>query len=203
MRVAAPFGPRSFADVSAMRDEGDVTRVLAEIRRGEHDGLEPLLPMVYAELQRLARSHLRGERRDHTFQTSDLVHEAYLKLDALGRIQWKNRAQFFAIAAQAMRRVLVDHAVRRQAVKRGGKRSRVPLDDRMIVSHAQSDDVLALHDALSELEGIGERLARVVECRYFAGLSIEATAEALEVSPATVKRDWTLARAWLHRKLSE
>lgn len=186
-----------------MRDEGDVTRVLAEIRRGEHYSLEPLLPMVYAELQRLARRHLRGERRDHTFQTSDLVHEAYLKLDALGHVQWKNRSQFFAIAAQAMRRVLVDHAVRRQAKKRGGKRRRVPLDDTMVVSHAQSDDILALHDALSELEGIGERLARVVECRYFAGLSIEATAEALEISPATVKRDWTLARAWLHRKLSE
>jgi RNA polymerase sigma factor (TIGR02999 family) len=161
---------------------------------------------VYAELQRLAHRQLYGERRDHTLQTTDLVHEAYLKLDALGHIQWKNRAQFFAIAAQAMRRVLVDHAVRRQAAKRGGKRNRVPLDDAMIVSEARSDDVLALDDALSELEatgGIGERHARIVECRYFAGMSIEATAEALEISPATVKRDWTMARAWLHRTLSE
>jgi RNA polymerase sigma factor (TIGR02999 family) len=198
-----PFEPDPFADVSAMRDEGDVTRVIAEMRRGNQHGLNPLLPIVYAELQRLARRQLRGERRDHTMQTADLVHEAYLKLDALGHIQWKNRAQFFAIAAQAMRRVLVDHAVRRQAVKRGGKRNRVPLDDAMIVSDAQSDDVLALHDALTELEELDARLARVVECRYFAGMSIEATAEALEISPATVKRDWTTARAWLHRALSE
>jgi RNA polymerase sigma factor (TIGR02999 family) len=158
---------------------------------------------VYAELQRLAHRQLYGERRDHTLQTTDLVHEAYLKLDGLGHIQWKNRAQFFAIAAQAMRRVLVDHAVRRQAAKRGGKRDRVPLDDAMIVSEARSDDVLALDDALSELEGIDERHARIVECRYFAGMSIEATAEAMEISPATVKRDWTMARAWLHRTLSE
>jgi RNA polymerase sigma factor (TIGR02999 family) len=186
-----------------MRDEGDVTRVLAEMRRGKQDNLDPLVPVVYAELQRLAKRQLRGERPDHTLQTSDLVHEAYLKLDALGHIQWKNRAQFFAIAAQAMRRVLVNHAVRRQASKRGGKRRRVPLDDAMIVSEAHSDEVLALHDALSELEAIDVRLARIVECRYFAGLSIEATAEALEISPATVKRDWTMARAWLHRKLSE
>jgi RNA polymerase sigma factor (TIGR02999 family) len=186
-----------------MRDDGEVTRVLAEIRRGQHGNLDPLLPIVYVELQRLARRHLGGERGGHTLQTSDLVHEAYLKLDSLGHIQWKNRAQFFALAAQVMRRVLVDHAVRRQAAKRGGKRRRVTLDDAMIISDEQSDDVLALHDALFELEAIGERLARIVECRYFAGLSIEATAEAMEISPATVKRDWTMARAWLHRKLSE
>lgn len=195
---AAPFG-----DVSAVRDEGDVTRVLGEIRRGTHDNLDPLLPIVYAELQRLAQRQLRRERRDHTLQTSDLVHEAYLRLDGLDHIQWKNRAQFFAVAAQAMRRVLVDHALRRQAVKRGGKRRRVPLEEGMIVSDAQSEDVLALHEALSDLGGINQRLTRIVECRYFAGLSIEATAQALELSPATVKRDWTMARAWLHRKLSE
>lgn len=195
--------PHLFSDVRVMRDDGEVTRVLAEIRRGHYDNLDPLLPIVYAELQRLAQRQLRGERGDHTLQTSDLVHEAYLKLDALGHIQWKNRAHFFAIAVQAMRRVLVDHAVRRQAAKRGGKRRRVPLDEAMMISDAQSDDVLAVHDALFELEAIGERLARIVECRYFAGLSIEATAEALEISVATVKRDWILARAWLHRKLSE
>ena len=162
-----------------------------------------LLPLVYAELERLAHHQLYSERSDHTLQTSDLVHETYLKLGALGRIEWKNRAQFFAIAAQAMRRVLVNHAVRRSASKRGGKRQRVPLEDGMIVSEVQADEVLALHAALSELEGIDERLARVVEFRYFAGLSIEETAEGLGVSPATVKRDWTMARAWLHRHLSE
>jgi RNA polymerase sigma factor (TIGR02999 family) len=192
-----------FGDVSAMQDEGDVTRVLAEIRSGKHNSLDPLLPVVYAELERQAQRQLRCERPEHTLQTSDLVHEAYLKLNGLDHIQWKNRAQFFAVAAQAMRRVLVDHAVRRHAGKRGGKRRRVPLDEHMLVSDAQSDNVLALHEALCELETIGERLVRIVECRYFAGLSIEATAEALEISPATVKRDWAMARAWLHRKLSE
>jgi RNA polymerase sigma factor (TIGR02999 family) len=165
--------------------------------------LDPLLPVVYAELERLAQRQLRSERSDHTLQTGDLVHEAYLKLGALGHIEWQNRAQFFAIAAQAMRRVLVSYALRRTRSKRGGKRRRVPLDDAMIVTEAQSEDVLALDEALSQLEGINERLSRIVECRYFAGLSIEESAEALGISPATVKRDWTMARAWLHRALSE
>jgi len=186
-----------------MREEGELTRALAEMRPGGDGNMHRLLPLVYVELERLAHHQLYSERSDHTLQTSDLVHETYLKLGALGRIEWKNRAQFFAIAAQAMRRVLVDHAVRRRASKRGGKRTRVPLEDGMIVSEDQADEVLALHAALSELEGINERLARVVEFRYFAGLSIEETAEGLGVSPATVKRDWTMARAWLHRHLSE
>jgi len=186
-----------------MRTEGDVTRVLAEMRRAGHGNLDPLLPVVYGELQRLAQRQLRSERSDHTLQTADLVHEAYLKLSALGHIEWQNRAQFFAIAAQAMRRVLVNYAVRRTRSKRGGKRYQVPLDDAMIVCEAQSYEVLALNDALSQLEAINERLSRIVECRYFAGLSIEETAEALGISPATVKRDWTMARAWLHRSLSE
>jgi RNA polymerase sigma factor (TIGR02999 family) len=186
-----------------MPTEGDVTRVLAEIRRRADGSLDPLLPVVYTELQRLAHHQLRSERSDHTLQTGDLVHEAYLKLGALGHIQWQNRAQFFAIAAQAMRRVLVSYALRRTRSKRGGKRHQVPLDDAMIVSESKSDEVLALNDALLELEDINERLARIVECRYFAGLTIEETAEALDISPATVKRDWTLARAWLHRALGE
>jgi RNA polymerase sigma factor (TIGR02999 family) len=187
-----------------MRTEGDVTRVLAEIRQaGDGGNLDPVLPLVYDELQRLAHHQLRSERSDHTLQTVDLIHEAYLKLGALGHIQWQNRAQFFAIAAQAMRRVLVSYALRRTRFKRGGKQYRVPLDDAMLVSEAQSDEVLALNNALSRLESINERLSRIVECRYFAGLSIEETAEALSISPATVKRDWTMARAWLHRALSE
>lgn len=186
-----------------MRTDGDVTRVLAEMRREGHGNVDPLLPIVYDELQRLAHRQLCGERSDHTLQTVDLVHEAYLKLGSLDQIQWQNRAQFFAIAAQAMRRVLVSYAVRRTRSKRGGKQQRVPLDDAMIVCDAESDEVLALHDALTALEKISERLARIVECRYFAGMSIEATAEALAISPATVKRDWVMARAWLHRALSE
>lgn len=186
-----------------MRDEGDVTRMLAQLGRGGLGNLDRLLPVVYAELQRLAQRQLRSERSDHTLQTADLVHEAYMKLGRLERIEWKNRAQFFAIAAQAMRRILVDYAVSRKVAKRGGKQSRIPLEDAMLVSEAQADEVLALHDALTELEHIDVRLARTVECRYFAGLSIDETAAALGVSPATVKRNWTTARAWLHRELSE
>jgi RNA polymerase sigma-70 factor, ECF subfamily len=186
-----------------MRDDGDVTRVLVDMGHAGHGNMHRLLPLVYAELERLAHCQLYSERSGHTLQTADLVHEAYLKLGALGRIEWKNRAQFFALAAQAMRRVLVDHAVRRKAAKRGGRRYQVPLEDGMLVSEAQADEVLALHAALAELESINERLARIVEFRYFAGLSIEETAEGLGISTATVKRDWTMARAWLHRELSE
>lgn len=186
-----------------MRNDGDVTQVIARMRREGHASLDPLLPIVYDELQRLARRQLRSERSDHTLQTVDLVHEAYLKLGSLDRIQWQNRAQFFALAAQAMRRVLVSYALRRSRSKRGGKRDQVTLDDAMIVAESASEDVLALHDALTALESINPRLARIVECRYFAGMSIEETAEALDISPATVKRDWTMARAWLHRELGE
>ena len=185
-----------------MRDAGDVTRMLAEMRRGGRRNLDRLLPVAYAELRRLATRQLRGERSDHTLQPTDLVHEVYLKLGSLEHVDWQNGTHFFATCAQAMRRVLVDHAVRRQASKRGGKRERVPLNDEMLIAEAEADDVLALHDALSRLESVSERLARIVECRYFAGLSIDETARALELSPATVKRDWAMARAWLHRDLS-
>jgi RNA polymerase sigma factor (TIGR02999 family) len=186
-----------------MRDEGEITRVLGAMGPGAQGNMHQLLPLVYAELERLAHRQLYTERSDHTLQTSDLVHETYMRLGALGRIEWKNRSQFFAIAAQAMRRVLVDHAIRRKADKRGGGRRQVPLEDGMVVSEIQAEEVLALHAALSELEGINERLARIVELRYFAGLQIDETAEVLGISPATVKRDWILARAWLHRELSE
>ncbi|HEV2149029.1 MAG TPA: ECF-type sigma factor [Longimicrobiaceae bacterium] len=185
-----------------MSEQGEVTRLLVQLGHGGRDAMDRVLPMVYGELQRLAQRQLRGERGDHTLQATDLVHEAYVKLGGLERIEWKNRAQFFAIAAQAMRRVLVDHAVGRQAAKRGGERRKVPLDEAMLVLEEQTDDVLALNAALSALERSSPRLVRIVECRYFAGLSIEETAEALEISPATVKRDWTMARAWLSRELS-
>lgn len=185
-----------------MPQQGDVTQLLAELGHGGRDALDRLLPIVYAELQRIAHHQLQGERNDHTLATTDLVHQAYLKLVGLERIEWKNRAQFFAIAAQAMRRVLVDYATSRRAQKRGGERRKVPLDEAMLVAEQQTDELLALHNALTQLEGINPRLGRIVECRYFAGMSIEDTAEALGISPATVKRDWTTARAWLHRELS-
>jgi RNA polymerase sigma factor (TIGR02999 family) len=184
-----------------MPENGDVTRLLQQVGPGGRDALDRVLPVVYAELQRLARRQLRGERADHTLQTTDLVHEAYVKLGGLDRIEWKNRAQFFAIAARAMRRVLVDHAAGRRAAKRGGEPRRVPLDEAMLMVEERADEVLALNDALAGLEEVDPRLVRIVECRYFAGFSIEETAEALEISPATVKRDWTVARAWLHREL--
>jgi RNA polymerase sigma factor (TIGR02999 family) len=186
-----------------MPQRGDVTQLLAELGHGGRDTLDRLLPIVYAELQRIAHRQLQGERTDHTMATTDLVHEAYMKLVGLDHIEWKNRAQFFAVAAQAMRRVLVDYAISRRAQKRGGERRKVPLDDAMLVAEQQADELLALHNALIQLEGMNQRLGRIVECRYFAGMSIEETAEALGISPATVKRDWTMARAWLHRELSE
>jgi RNA polymerase sigma factor (TIGR02999 family) len=158
--------------------------------------------VVYDQLKQLAAQQLRRENGDHTLQTTDLVHEAYLKLSGLERIEWKNRAQFFALAAQAMRRVLVDYALSRRAAKRGGDQRQVPLEEAELVSEAQAAEVLALHDALSDLERMQPRLAQVVECRYFAGLSIEETAAAIGTSAATVKRDWTVARAWLNREMS-
>jgi len=184
-----------------MSSEGDVTRLLRSLG---HDGraLDALLPIVYDELRGIARRQLGTERSDHTLQPTALVHEAYLKLSRLDRIEWVNRAQFFAIAAQAMRRVLVDYALARRAAKRGGGALHVPLADALLVSADDARDILALNEALAGLEQREPRLARVVECRYFAGLSIDETAEALSISPATVKRDWVVARAWLNRELA-
>ena len=184
-----------------MPEPGDVTRLLQELGRGSR-AVDELLPLVYDELRYLARSRLRGEAANHTLQPTALVHEVYLKLSRLERIEWKNRAQFFAIAARAMRRVLVDHAVSRRAAKRGGRQPHVALDDNLIIAAEDAERVLELNDALSRLEAAQPRLARVVECRYFAGMSIDETAAALEISSATVKRDWLVARAWLNRELS-
>jgi RNA polymerase sigma factor (TIGR02999 family) len=156
---------------------------------------------VYDELHRLARGQLRNERADHTLGATALIHEAYLKLSGLDRIHWQSRSRFMAVAGQAMRRVLVNHATARGAQKRGGKRERLSLDDVVIISDERSDDLIALDDALTKLAALDQRQARVVECRFFAGMSVEETAEALATAPATVKRDWTLARAWLHREL--
>jgi RNA polymerase sigma-70 factor, ECF subfamily len=164
--------------------------------------MEDLFPLVYDELRRIAARAMRGERPDHTLCTTALVNEAWLELSKLTRIQWQNRSHFLAIAAQAMRRVLVDHAVARRRLKRGGGQPLQPLDtDAMAVVVEQSDDMLALDDALRRLGVMNERHARIVECRFFGGMSVEETAEALGISPATVKRDWALARAWLNREL--
>lgn len=166
-----------------------------------HDSLDHFARELYEELRRMAHRQLAGERADHTLCTTDLVHEAYLKLGRLERIQWQSRAHFFAGAAQAMRRVLVDHAVRRSAGKRGGKQVRVEFGDDLAIAEEVEDQLLALHEALERLEVDEPRLAKVVECRFFAGMTVAEIAEALGISPATVKRDWQLARAWLNREL--
>ena len=181
----------------------DVTALLISWGSGERSAADRLIPAVYAELHRQAARALRREGNDHTLQATALVHEAYLRLVDQRRVEWRNRAQFFGIAAEVMRRVLVDHARARLASKRGGGMQRLSLDEIGDVSNAGGDtDVLALHDALERLALLDADQARLVELRYFGGLNIEETADALGVSPATVKREWTLARAWLRRELA-
>lgn len=159
--------------------------------------------LVYNELHQLAARKLRNEREGHTLSTTALVHEAWLELNKLNRIEWQNRAHFLAVAAQAMRRILIDYAVARRRDKRGGGREVVSLDegDALAIAHERADELVALEEALARLQTINERQARIVECRFFGGMSIEETGEALDVSPATVKREWAIARAWLNREL--
>lgn len=163
--------------------------------------VDRLVPVVYDELRRIAHRQLRGERSDHTLDTTGLVHEAYLKLNRLDRMEWRDRSHFLAVAAGAMRRVLVDYALARKTEKRGGGRQRVPLEQVLILADDRAEELLALDEALQRLAGESERAARIVEWRFFAGMSVEETAEVLEISPATVKREWVLARAWLNREL--
>lgn len=182
--------------------EGDITALLAAHSSGDSDAMDELYPLVYEELRQIAHQRMRGERSDHTFRTTALVHEAYLELVDLDRVDWQNRRHFFALAARIMRNVLVDYAEKRNAQKRGGDVDRVPLEEGDGAVQVALEDVLAVHQALERLETIDERQVRVVECRFFAGLTIEETAHALGVSPATVGRDWRMARAWLNRELT-
>jgi RNA polymerase sigma factor (TIGR02999 family) len=179
----------------------DVTDLLVSMRNGDARAVEAVVPLVYDELRRIARRQLRAERDDHTLSATALVHEAYLKLVNLDRMDWQSRAHFLAVAAQAMRRILVNHALHRKRQKRGGAAIHVALDSADPAAAAPAEEVLALHDAICRLEALDERHAKIVEMRFFGGLTIEETAEALGVSPATVKRDWTLLRAWLRRDL--
>ena len=185
----------------------NVTALLRAHVAGDPDALSQLLPHVYDELRRIARRRLRHERADHTLSTSEVVHDAFLALLPMDRIDWQSRAHFFAVASRAMRNVLIDHATRRLAAKRGGGARVEPLHDLLENQVASDerpiDELIAINDALARLEQIDERKARVVECRFFGGLSLEETAEALNTSPATVSRDWTFARAWLNRELSD
>lgn len=181
---------------------GDVTRLLSRASEGDTDALNELLPHVYNELKNLAASCMRGERRDHTLQATALVHEAYMKLVDLSRIQWKDRRHFFVIAATAMRRILVNHGKGKRRLKRGGGWRKEALDEALLVGSQPNPDIIALDEALTRLAAISERRAQVVDLRYFTGLSVEETAEILEVSAATVKQDWALAKAWLLREMA-
>jgi RNA polymerase sigma-70 factor, ECF subfamily len=164
--------------------------------------VDELFTLVYAELRRIAGRQLRGERASHTLCTTALVHEAWFELAKLERIRWQSRTHFLALAAQAMRRVLIDYAVARRSQKRGGGHAPQTLeDDALIAVTERPEELIALDEALQRLESINERHARIVECRFFGGMSVEETAEVLNTSPATVKRDWIVARAWLNREL--
>jgi RNA polymerase sigma factor (TIGR02999 family) len=179
----------------------DITKLIVEARHGGRGALERVFPLVYDELRRVAHRALLRERKGHTLSTTVLVHEAYLKLVDQDRADWNDRAHFLAIAAMAMRRILVDYARRQKRLKRGGERRPVTLDDAMLLADQRAETLLALEEALSRLRALNERLSRVVECRFFAGLTTEETAAALQVTPRTVERDWQKARAWLYTQL--
>ena len=175
----------------------EVTQLLVAWGNGDPTALDQLMPLVYSELHRLAHRYIKRERPGHTLQTSALLNEAFVRLVDQREVLWQSRVHFFAIAAQMMRRILVDYARSRQYLKRGGGAKEVSFNEELVVSRQRSADVVALHDALNELAAIDERKSRIVELRFFGGLSIEETAEILAVSPGTVMRDWTLAKAWL------
>lgn len=181
----------------------DVTQLLLKWTQGDEAALEQLMPLVYKELMRLARQHLRRERAGHTMQTTTLVHEAYLRLIDAGRVRWQDRAHFFAIAARLMRRVLVDDARKRGFQKRGPELTRISLDQVMVLAPQRDAEVIALDEALQRLTLFAPRKCQVVELRFFGGLSIEETAAALEISTDTVKREWRTAKLWLLHELSE
>ena len=186
----------------ATRSPHDVTELLKKWGQGDHDALDLLMPLVYDELHRLAGAYLRRERREHTLQPTALVNEAYLKLIDQRNATWNNRSQFFGVAAQLMRRILVDHARAHHAEKRGGSGFNVSLSKAHRFGEEPDLDLLALHEALERLAAIDAQQARVVELRFFGGLTIEETAEVMALSHATIEREWHMARAWLRRELS-
>ena len=180
----------------------NVTQLLIDWSKGDKAALDALLPVVYEELRHQAARYLRRERAGHTLQTTALIHEAYIKLIDQRNVHWQNRAHFFGIAAQAMRRILVDHARAKNRAKRGGSDIRVSFNEANLVGQQQDLDIEALDEALTRLSEIDEQQSRIVELRFFSGLTVEETAEVLGISTATVKRDWSMAKAWLHREIS-
>jgi RNA polymerase sigma factor (TIGR02999 family) len=185
-----------------MTSQESITALLRAWRGGQHDALDRLVPLVYEELRRLAGRAMRHERTDHTLQTTALLHEAYLRM--LGAdVEWEDRAHFYAVAAQTMRRILVDHARGRGRDKRGGSGVRLPLEEDVAAAPSRSADVIALDEALSRLSSLDERKAKTVELHYFGGLTYDETARVLGISPATVDRELRLAKAWLYRELTD
>jgi RNA polymerase sigma factor (TIGR02999 family) len=183
--------------------ESDVTALLIDWQKGDPAALDRLMPLVYNELRRIAARYLHSERSGHTLQTTALVHEAYLRLVDETHIQWKGRAHFFGVAATLIRNILVDHARTQKALKRGGGANKLSLEEAFTMQGAADPDILAVDDALQRLGRIDEQQARIVELRFFTGLTIEETAEVLQISVSTVKRDWVLAKTWIYRALSE
>jgi RNA polymerase sigma factor (TIGR02999 family) len=180
----------------------EITQLLLAWSHGEQAALDQLIPLVHDELHRMAKRYMGRERPGHTMQTTALVDEAYLRLVDSSRVRWQNRAHFFAIAAQLMRRILVDFARSRHNLKRGGRAEQVSLDEALVISPERGADIVALDDALKALAALDARQSQVVELRFFGGLSINETAEVLKVSEGTVRRDWSVAKAWLYRELS-
>jgi RNA polymerase sigma factor (TIGR02999 family) len=181
----------------------EVTQLLIDWSNGDQAALDKLMPVVDRELRRLAHHYMRGERPDHTLQTTALVNEAFVRLVNRKSIQWQNRAHFFGIAAQLMRTILVDHARSHACAKRGGGAGRLELDEALAMSQQKASEVIALDDALKTLALIDPQQSRIVELRFFGGLTVEEAAEVLKVSPATIKREWSSAKAWLYRELAK
>jgi RNA polymerase sigma-70 factor (ECF subfamily) len=206
-RDAAGCGAQGFCLAQTkpwfMSESQEVTMLLSALTNGDDGAASKLIPVVYDELRRLAGSYMRRERVDHTLQATALVHEAYLKLIEQRAVNWQSRAHFFGVAAQLMRRILIDHARGHTREKRGGEQKKVSLDEVFLFSEQQADELLAVDDSLNLLAKIDPRQARVVELRFFGGLSVEEAAEVLGVSPKTVKRDWSVAKAWLYADLKE
>jgi RNA polymerase sigma factor (TIGR02999 family) len=183
------------------REQPEISLILKDWSGGNRASADALLSLVYDELRKIARQYLRKERSDHTLQPTALVHEAYMKLIDISEISWQDRAHFFAVASNIMRQILVDHARARLTEKRGGEAQRIALEDAISFSDKPDVDLLALDEALKKLAEFDEQQCRIVELRFFGGLTIEETAHVVGISPATIKREWTLAKAWLFRKM--
>jgi RNA polymerase sigma-70 factor, ECF subfamily len=180
----------------------EITQLLMKWSQGDKAALDQLVPLVYPELRRLAKRHMARENSAHTLQTSALINEAYLKLVHRQHAEWENRAHFFAVAAQVMRHILVDHARTRNYAKRGGGASKLPLDEASALTAQRAGELVALDDALKDLAVFDERKSQIIELRFFGGLSLEETAEVMKISPSTVQREWRAAKAWLHRTMT-